>query len=154
MRNAGGPGNGHVIGDLDMAGDSGAAPDDAVAPDIGAAGDPGAAGDRGMGADAHVVSDLNLVVELDPFFDHRIVHRAAVDGGVGADFHVVADHDPPDLRDLDPAPLLFRDAEAVGAYHHSGVDDDARPQDAMRIHDDAGIEAAVGADRDALPDHA
>ena len=86
------------------------------------------AGDRGVRADAHVVADLDLVVELDALLDHRVVERAAVDRGVGADLDVVADAHAADLRNLDPAALLRRDAEAVGADHHAGVQDDPLSQ--------------------------
>src|SRR5258708_7087491 len=96
-----------AVGDPDVPVDHRRAADLAVPPDVGAAGDAGARGDRGMRADAYVVADLDLVVELHSLLDHRVVERAAVDGGVRADLDVVADAYGADLRDLQPAPLLF-----------------------------------------------
>jgi hypothetical protein len=68
----------------------------------------------------HVVADLDQVVELDAVLDHGVVERAAVDAGVGADLDVVADAHRAELLDLDPAPLVGREAEAVGADHRAG----------------------------------
>src|SRR5690349_1132191 len=122
--------------------------------DVGAAGDAGAAGDRGVRANAHVVAHLDLVVELDALFEHRIVDRAAIDRGVGADLDVVADAYGADLRNLDPAALFLGDAEAVGADHGTGMDDDARADRATGIYHYPRIQGAVVADRDALADDA
>src|SRR5690348_4477646 len=122
--------------------------------DVGAAGDAGAAGDRGVRANAHVVAHLDLVVELDALFEHRIVDRAAIDRGVGADLDVVADAYGADLRNLDPAALFLGDAEAVGADHGTGMDDDARADRATGIHHHARIKRAVVTDAYALADDA
>src|SRR5688500_4817299 len=146
--------NVHMIRDLDVAMDHRRAADGAMPADVGAAGDAGASRDRGMRADAHVVADLDLVVELGALLDHGVVERAAVHRGVGADLHVVADAHAADLRDFDPAALFGRDAEAVGADHHAGMQDDASPDFAASVNDNPWIQAAVVADGDVLADHA
>jgi hypothetical protein len=40
-----------------------------------------------------------------------------------------ADHDPADLRDLEPAPCLFCHPEAIGTDHHTRMQDAARADD-------------------------
>ena len=85
-----------------------------------AAGDADAARDHRVRADAHVVPDLHLVVDLDAVVDDGVVDRAAIDRRVRADLDVVADPHAAELRHLDVAVDVGREAEAVGA------DDDAR----------------------------
>src|SRR5688500_10762234 len=134
--------------------DHGRAADDDVPSDARAAGDADAAGHRAVRADAHVVADLDLVVELDALLDHRVVERAAVDRGVGADLDVVADAHAADLRDLDPAALVGRDAEAVGADDRPGMHHDSLSKKAFRVNHDTRIQAAVIADDDVVADDA
>src|SRR5882672_734986 len=143
-----------AVGDLDVPHYARGAADGAVPADAGAPRDPREGGDGGMRPDAHVVRDLDLVVELDAVLDHGVVQRAPVDGGVRADFDVVADDDASGLRDLDPAPALGRDAEAVRADHRSGVDHRALSDHRARVHRDGGTETGVLADLRLLPDRA
>src|SRR5262245_25983246 len=144
----------HAVDDLDMAVDHRGAADGDVRADVGAAGDADAAGNRGMRADAHVVPDLDLVVELHALLDHGVVERAAVDGRVGADLDVIADAHAPDLRNFYPPAIRGRDAEAVGADHGPGMDDDAFSQGAIGVDDYAWIEAALVTDGHALAHYA
>src|SRR5436190_11118688 len=122
-----------VIDDLQVAEDHRRAAKGAMAPDVGAAGDTHAAGHRGMRADARVVSNLDLIVELHALLDDGVVERTPVDGGVGTDLDVVADAHRADLWDLDPAPVVVGDAEAVGTDHRPRMDDDSLAQRALRI---------------------
>ena len=112
-------------------------------------GDADAAGDRRMRADHAVVADLDLVVELDVVLDHRVVDRAAVDRRVGADLDVGADDDAADLRNLEPAAAVVREAEAVGADDRAAVDERARADDAARIDGDARVAARASSPIDA-----
>src|SRR5260221_1654892 len=125
-----------------------------MAPDIGAAGDTHAAGHRGVRADARVVADLDLIVELHALLDDGVVERTAVDRGVGTDLDIVADAHRADLRDLDPAPVVVGDAEAVGVDHGPRMDDHRLAERAPRVDRDARIEAAIFADLDLLAHHA
>ena len=80
--------------------------------------------------------------------------RAAVDAGVGADLDVVADAHRAELLDLDPGALVRREAEAVGADHHAGMQQAARADDAVLAHGHARLEHGAGADARAALDHA
>src|SRR5262249_7139117 len=110
-------GDDDAVDDLDMAHYARRPADQAVPADPRASGDARKRGDGRVRADAHVVRYLDLIVELDAVLDHGVVERPAVDRRVRADLHVVADDDAAGLRDLDPAPSVGRDAEAVGADH-------------------------------------
>src|SRR5687768_10923760 len=107
------------VADLEVAQHAGTAPNQAVAADPGAACDRGAAGHRRVRADAGVVADLDLVVEADVLFEDGVFERAAIDGGIGADFAVVADHHAPELRHLQPAPAIHRQAETICTEHRA-----------------------------------
>ena len=63
------------------------------------------------------------------------LERAAVDRGAGADLHVVADLDVAELRHLDVPAVLHAVAEAVGADHGVGVDDDPVAEDGVVVQD-------------------
>src|SRR3990172_4417145 len=116
-----------IVADRQMAEYDRAGADGAAAPDADAARESGAARDRAVRPDAAVVADLDLVVELHAVLDHGVLDRTAVDGRIGADLDVVADAHAADLRHLDPALAVTRDAEAVGADHRAGMQDRARP---------------------------
>ena len=143
-----------MVADLQMAENQRACPDGAVAADARAAGHADAARHRGVRADAAVVADLDLVVELDAISQLGVIQRAAVDAAVGADLDVVADPHRADLGNLDPAPAVLRDAEAVGADDGAGMDDGPRPDAATGVDHDPGVQAAVLADLHALADGA
>ena len=102
----------------------------------------------------HVVRDHDEVVELDAFFDDRVVERAAVDGGVGADLDVVADVHAADLRHLDPGALLGRVAETVAADHRAGLHDAAPAEHHVVPDEYARHEARIVADVGAALDDA
>src|ERR1700683_2237055 len=110
-------GDDDVIGDADVAGDPDRAADHAAFADRRAAGDAGAAGDDRVRADAHVVADHDQIVEFDAVLDGGALERAAIDGGVGADPHVRADLHRAQLRHLQPAALVGREAETVRSHH-------------------------------------
>ena len=82
--------------------------------------------------------------------------RAAVDAGVGADLDVVADAHRAQLLDLFPArPACGREAEAVGADHHAGMQDAAlADRRSPRPRVTRGLEHGAGADARAALDHA
>src|SRR3990167_9148730 len=149
-----------IIGQLQMSQNPRGTADQAIAPDHRAAGDGGASGDGGMRADAHVVRNLYLVVQLHPLLDHRVVQRTAVDGGVRAYLDIVADHHATDLRNLDPAPLVHRDAETVRADHRAGMRDQVIADHAvminhhMRIQPGMTADDRIRADATALADYA
>ena len=89
-----------------------------------------------------VVADLDLVVEADVFFQHRVLDRAAVDRGVRADFAIVADHHAAELRHLEPASALHRQAEAIGPEYRTRVDQHALAQPDAPDQRDIGAEFA------------
>ena len=107
-----------------------------------------------MRSDAHVVADLNLIVELDAFLDNRILERAPIDGRVRADLDIITDAHATDLRNLDPAAVIFCDSETIGADHGPGVNNRAVADRAARIHHHARVKAAIVANRRPLSDHA
>src|SRR5947208_2778425 len=121
---------------------------------VGAHAHADAARHGGVRADAHVVPDLDLVVELHALFDHRVVDRAAIDRGVGDDLHLVADAHGSDLGNLDPAPGVLGDTEAVGADHHSGVQDAARADRTAGVDHHPRIQAGFIADAHPFAHHA
>src|SRR5690606_17492712 len=112
-------------------------------PDPRAAGDGAAAADHRVVADQHVVRDLYLIVDLHAVADHGVVERAAVDAGTGADFHVVTDAHTAQLRDFLMAAAVRREAEAVGADHHAGMQDGARAHAYAVVNVYAGMQHAV-----------
>jgi len=61
-----------------------------------------------------------------PFLDHGVVDGAAVDGGVGTDLDVRSNAHRAQLRHLQPGAALGREAEAVAADHHPGLQHGAR----------------------------
>ena len=115
----------------------------AVGPDVGTARDPDAAGHRRMGADVDVVANLNQIVQFHAIFDHGVVERAAIDAGVGADLDVVADADCAQLFDLDPGPLMGREAKSVRPDHHTRVHDATLAQRASFPETDVRGQAGV-----------
>lgn len=154
FHDCGGGRNRHTVADLDMSLDHRCARDAATAPDTCAAGNSSTGSDRGVGADPAVVADLYLVVDLNSLFDHRVVQRTAIDGGVGADFDIVAQDHPPDLRNLDPAPLVGSEPEAVGSDHRPAVQPYPVAEYATVIDDRVRVEMTVfpNSDRHADPD--
>jgi hypothetical protein len=85
----------------------------------GAACNAGTARHGSVLAHADVVPDLDQVIQLDAVFQYRVLQRAAVYAGVGSDFHVVANQHAAQLLDLDPLPLMKREAKTVGANHRT-----------------------------------
>src|SRR6185369_10161220 len=106
-----------------MAGDHRRSPDNYVVLQRHAAGNRGAGGNDAMLADHAVVTDLDLVVELATVTNHSVIERPTVDGRTGSDFDIAANHHPTDLGNLDPLPLVRREAKTVGADDDAGVDD-------------------------------
>src|SRR3989338_8788065 len=131
---------------LQMSQNTRTAANPAITPDGSAAGNADTSGDRGMRADAHVVRNLNLVVQLHSVLDHRVVQRAAVDGGVRADLDIIADHHAADLRNLDPAPLVHRDAETVRTDHRAGMRDQVVADHAVMINNNMRVQPGMAAD--------
>src|SRR3546814_14530065 len=72
--------------------------------------------------DAHVVPDLYQIINLRPRADDGIGPGPAVDGGVGADLDAVAYDDAAELRHVDEALGVHREAEAAGAEAGAGMD--------------------------------
>ena len=107
-----------------------------------------------MRADADVVADLDLVVEADVLFEDGVLERAAIDGGVGADLAVVADHHATELRHLQPAPAIHRQAETIGAKHRARMHAHAPAEADARHQGDAGDQFAAFADVAIVADHA
>ena len=91
-------------------------------------------------------ADLHQVVDLGALADARGLEGAAVDGGAGADLDVVADLDVAQLRHLDVPAVLEAVAEAVGADHGVGVDDDAVAEDGAVVEHGVGIQSHVVAE--------
>jgi hypothetical protein len=144
----------NAIGHREMAQHDGAAAEGAVRADGGAAGHADAARHGGVLTDAHVVADLDQVVQLDAVFDEGVVERAAIDAGVGADLDVVADAHRAQLLDLHPRALVRRQAEAVGADHHAGMQQAALADHAVLADRHARLEDRAGADACAPLHHA
>ena len=101
-------------------------------------------------ADLAVVRHLHEVVDLAPAPDHGDAEGGAVDRGVRADLHVVLDPHPAHLGDLAVGAPVEGIAEAVGAQHRAGVDDDAVADLHPVAHDHPGIELDVLAEAGAL----
>src|SRR3989449_6339909 len=146
-------GDHRTVGDLEVSADHRRAADFAIAADGRAARDADAAGDRRMRSDVATVADLDQVIEFDIILDRRIADCAAIDGGVGADFDVGADDYAAELRDLEPAPVLFRHPETVRADDRSAVHDRARPDGRAGVNDDARMQQTVVVDAAILTEH-
>src|SRR5262245_57729791 len=97
----------HVIVQPRRTGNSGLRHDDAAAPE------------------ADVVPDLHQIVDHAARSDDRVAGAAAIDAGIGADLGVLAEQDAPELRHLDVAPAIGREAKPVLADAHAGIDGDA-----------------------------
>src|SRR5215471_844407 len=134
----------HIVRDSEVAGDADHAADHAAFADAGAAGDAGAGRDRRVRTDAHVVRDHDEIVELDALLDHRVLDGAAIDGGVGADLDICADTHRAELRHFEPGALLRREAEAVRADHHTGLQYAARTDLHTVAERDARDEPHIG----------
>src|SRR5690606_13514220 len=78
--------------------------------------------------------------------DLGIDQGAAIDGAVRADLDVAADHHPPELRYLDPALAVLRQAEAVRADDHARMHQAVAPEHAARADPDVSHQARTGAD--------
>ena len=115
----------------------------AMLSDSSAAGYADTARYRRVCADAHVVRDLNLVVQFDPIFNYRIIQRATVYSGIRAYFHIIADNHAPDLRNLQPALPVQRDAKSICTDYHTGMHDQSVSQHTIVIHHNARIKARV-----------
>src|SRR3546814_20741698 len=77
-----------------------------------AAGDTRLCHQHAAAPDAHVVPDLYQIINLRPRADAGIGPGPAVDGGVGADLDAVASADAAELRHVDEALGVPREAEA------------------------------------------
>ena len=97
------------------------APDPAVTADPCATRNACACGYRRMRAYPDIMGNPNQVIEFNSIRDQGVIQGTSIDGGAGADFDVVADTDPSQLRNLQPAAVLVREAEAIAADHHAGV---------------------------------
>src|SRR3546814_3992867 len=87
-----------------------------------AAGDTRLCHQHAAAPDAHVVPDLYQIINLRPRADDGIGPGPAVDGGVGADLDAVAYDDAAELRHVDEALGVHREAEAAGAEAGAGMD--------------------------------
>src|SRR5690606_30828453 len=56
---------------------------------------------------------------------------------------IVLDHDQPDLRNFDPAPLLFSVTKAIGADHCTGCDGAVFADHTIMINDHVGCYTAA-----------
>ena len=139
------------------------AADHAVPADVGAAGDADAAGDRRVRADAQLWPIWIWLSSLTP-------SSITVSSSAPRSMVVLAPistsspmRTRADLRDLDPAPAVVGDAEAVGADHRAGVHDARARRGCSRVDHHAADRGSCrrrsctpspttqpGADRDAL----
>ena len=85
----------------------------------GAARDADLTGQNAAATENDIVPDLHQIINHRARADHGIVSGAAVDRRVGADIDIVADDDPPELRDLDRAARIGREAEPGLADPHA-----------------------------------
>src|SRR3972149_8172167 len=122
IRNARHPHQDHVVGDFNMAADTAGATDHTAFAYSDTTGDCHAAGNGRMRADMYVMANLYLIVDFDAIFYHGIFNRPPVDGGVGADFDVIAYHHTACLWNFNPLAPVVGDAETIGAYHNTGME--------------------------------
>ncbi len=122
-------------------------------------------------ANPTVVSDLHQVIDLRSGPNSCRLKRAAIHGRAGPDFDIIADLDMPELRDLGVLALMGPVAEAIGADHGVGVNNDAVAHErvviehGMRIkrhvitqpaataHDGPAMQSATGANDGPRTDH-
>jgi hypothetical protein len=95
------------------------------------------------GSDDHVVGDLHKVVDLASAPDARDAEFGAVDAHARADLDIVLDDDRADLRDLGMFGSVPAIAEAIGAQHAVGVDDDAMADGDALADDDVREKLAI-----------
>src|SRR5258708_23898628 len=127
---AGGGGDGEMIGDADLA-----THHDAVA-DHRAAGDADLTADDAAAAEAHVVADMDEVIEHRAGTDHRIAGGAAVDRAIGAHLDIVLDDDAAELQHAHEPFGAGHEAEALPADADAGGDLDARADERIA---DSGV---------------
>src|SRR3546814_2389001 len=102
----------------------------------------------------HISDWSSYVCSADlPGADDGIRPGPAVDGGVGADLDAVADDDAAELRHVDEALGIHREAEAAGADPRAGVDL-AGASDLAVGERRVGADHRAVADGDRLADHA
>ena len=127
-----------------MAGNAGLAADRTVRTHLGRSGDAAQGRHHGIVPHFDIVGHLAEVVDLDALAHDGRAHCGAVDRRVGADLHIVFEHHVAQLGNLAIAAVFLRsEAEAVGADHHSGVQDASVPDHAVVADAHARIEDTV-----------
>src|SRR6185312_1307858 len=106
--------------------------------------------DDNVAADPAVMANVDHIVELGSFADHRGAERGAIDAGVGSYLDIVVDFNATDLREFLVAFIDTREAEAFGANHRAGMQDDAIPQRDIFVEDSARVKQAAFADLHAV----
>src|ERR1700751_1848534 len=144
----------HIVGDTASSGDADHPTDHAALANADAAGDPGARGDPRVRTDAHVVADHDEIVELHAILDDRVIDGTTIDSGVGTDLDIRADAHAAHLRHLEPAALLRRKTEAVGADHRSRLQHAARSDLHPSTERDARHEPPIRGEADILTEMA
>src|SRR3954453_4609368 len=113
-----------TIANGQMAGEAGlAARHDKIA-------EPGTARDADLTSQHAAAADYDIVCDLHQIIDHRsradysVMAGASVDCCIGADIDIVPDNDAPELRDLDRAVAIGREAKSGLTDAHAGVQHD------------------------------
>jgi len=115
MRDDGGTGDMHIIGDFDVSDDSGLPGYRAAFPD------PGTAGNTHTGSNCRVLTDddimgyLDQVIELDATLDKRVTQRTSINGGIGTDLDVIPDDYSAQLWSLDPLLTILGKTKSITA---------------------------------------
>lgn len=135
-----------MISYLKVAENACSAPDPAVTTEPCAARNAYACGYRRMRAYPDIMGNPNQVIEFYAIRDQGVIQGTTIYGGTGADFDVATDADASQLRNFQPASIFIREAEAVTADHHAGVEHHTLA-DFHSVRDDyICMEKAVSAD--------
>jgi len=92
--------------------------------------EPGTARDADLASQHATAADHDIVCNLHQIIDHRsradygIMAGASVNCRIGANIDVVTDNDTPELRDLDRAVPIGREAKSGLSDAHAGVQHD------------------------------
>src|SRR5688572_30423550 len=99
------------------------------------------------------MADLNQIVDLRSTFYPRLADRRAIDRRIRTDLDIVFDHNPADLRDLEPTFLFILGiSKTVRSDRRVVMDDAIRTDLAILANGDARMYHRPLADRDTVVD--
>jgi hypothetical protein len=141
-----------MFADVNVVHNSGLSGDDHIVSRAAGTCDAHLANENVVPANPTIVADLNEIVDLGSFSDLGGLKCSSVNRGAGPDLDVVANFHVSQLGDLDVPAVVQTIAEAIGADHSVGMNDDTTPQNGpivknrVRVNDHVVAKAAESAD--------